>query len=187
MKQKTDAWNSMSFFATQNKNVWKASEHKSEALHWQIQLGLTSIFLRVSCDSAKHENCKSINLLSGFSPTLTYTTPHQNWPNLSWLFSLFNKKIRRGMCFQQAETNTSGRWHRKSSSAAMSWFSGTISASASRRIWTRRWEKTRRKVQSKTNKKTTKKKMFLLAPGRTYSCQGWHRKRSKKIENNIYI
>ena len=80
MKQKTDAWNSMSFFATQNKNVWKASEHKSEALHWQIQLGLTSIFLRVSCDSAKHENCKSINLISGFSPTLTYTTPHQNWP-----------------------------------------------------------------------------------------------------------
>ena len=38
------------------------------------------------------------------------------------------------MCFQQAETNTSGRWHRKSSSsAAMSWFSGTISASGSRR------------------------------------------------------
>lgn len=95
MKQKTDAWNSMSFFATQNKNVWKASEHKSEALHWQIQLGLTSIFLRVSCDSAKHENCKSINLLSGFSPTLTYTTPHQNWPNLSWLLLLFNKNTTR--------------------------------------------------------------------------------------------
>lgn len=177
MKQKTDAWNSMSFFATQNKNVWKASEHKSEALHWQIQLGLTSIFLRVSCDSAKHENCKSINLLSGFSPTLTYTTPHQNWPNLSWLFSLFNKKIRRGMCFQQAETNTSGRWHRKFSSAAMSWFSGTISASGSRRIW----------ENSAKSSIKNEQKMFLLAPGRTYSCQGWHRKRSKKIENNIYI
>lgn len=82
----------MSFFATQNKNVWKASEHKSEALHWQIQLGLTSIFLRVSCDSAKHENCKSINLLSGFSPTLTYTTPHQNWPNLRGCFHCLTKK-----------------------------------------------------------------------------------------------